>query len=123
MLTYNNKLVHSSTEFALKEARKQEHDLMVYISMKMSAKRNNTYPDIHIGDTVNNNQPYSIKCTLLNGQKGFTTLVPHRNIIDYFLKSKMGDLYSVQMIGQDFVWRTDERTKEEEVEELCTSLT
>ena len=54
---------------------------------------------------------------------GFTTLVPHRNIIDYFLKSKMGDLYSVQMIGQDFVWRTDERTKEEEVEELCTSLT
>ena len=52
LLTYNNKMVHSSTGFTPNEARKPENELTVYLNMTVKAKHNRKYPDINIGDKV-----------------------------------------------------------------------
>ena len=52
LLTYNNKMVHSSTGFTPNEARKPENELTVYLNMTVKAKHNRRYPDINIGDKV-----------------------------------------------------------------------
>ena len=52
LLTYNNKLVHAATEFTPNDARKETNELMTYINMKMKAKHNRRYPELHFRDHV-----------------------------------------------------------------------
>lgn len=52
LLTYNNKLVHSSTGLTPNEARKPSNELEAYINIKMKAKQNRKYPEIKVGDKV-----------------------------------------------------------------------
>ena len=53
LLTFTKKLVHSSTEFAPNDAIKESNDVMPYINMIIKVKHNRTYPELHVGDTVN----------------------------------------------------------------------
>ena len=53
LVTYNNKLVHSATEFTPNNAKKPSNELMTYMNMKMKAKHNMRRPELHVGDTVN----------------------------------------------------------------------
>ena len=52
LLTYNNKMVHSSTGLTPNDARKPQNELTVYLNMTLKAKRIRKYPDINIGDKV-----------------------------------------------------------------------
>ena len=52
ILTDNNKLAHLTTEFTPNDARKETNELMTYINMKMAAKHNRRYPELHVGDNV-----------------------------------------------------------------------
>jgi len=52
LLTYNNKMVHSSTGFTPNDARKPQNELNVYLNMELKAKHNRKYPEINIGDRV-----------------------------------------------------------------------
>ena len=52
LLTYNNKLVHSSTGFTPNDARKRENLLDVYVNLKSHAQATRKYPIIHAGDKV-----------------------------------------------------------------------
>ena len=52
LLTYNNKLIHSATNFKPSGAKMPSHELMTYIHMKLKANNNRTYLDIKIGDNV-----------------------------------------------------------------------
>ena len=56
ILTYNNNLIHFATEFTPSDAKKPSNELMTYINMKVKAKHNRRYLDIHIGDNVNIDQ-------------------------------------------------------------------
>ncbi|MFM7989609.1 MAG: hypothetical protein ACKPKO_60880 [Candidatus Fonsibacter sp.] len=51
-MTYNNKLVHSSTRFTPNDARKPQNELNVYLNMELKAKHNRKYPEINIVDRV-----------------------------------------------------------------------
>ena len=52
LLTYNNKMVHSATNFTPKDARKPSNELKVKLNLSMNAKRNRLYPDVETGDKV-----------------------------------------------------------------------
>ena len=52
LFTYKNKLSHSVREFTPSDARKTANKLMKYINMKLKAKHNRRYQEIHIGDHV-----------------------------------------------------------------------
>jgi hypothetical protein len=52
LLTYNNKMVHSSTRLTPNDARKPQNELTVYLTMTLKAKHSRKYPDINIGDKV-----------------------------------------------------------------------
>ena len=52
LLTYNNKLVHSSTGFTPNDARKRENLLDVYVNLKSHAQATRKYPITHAGDKV-----------------------------------------------------------------------
>ena len=52
LLTYINKMVHSSTGLTPNEARKPRNELTAYLNMTLKAKHNRKYPDINIGDKV-----------------------------------------------------------------------
>ena len=51
-MTYNNKMVHSSTGLTPSEARQPQNELTAYLNMTLKAKHNRIYPGINIGDMV-----------------------------------------------------------------------
>ena len=46
LLTYNNKMVHSSTGLTPNEARKPQNELTAYLNMTLKAKHIIKYPEI-----------------------------------------------------------------------------
>ena len=52
LLTYNNKLKHSSTKFTPNEARNNKNELNVKINMLMNQKHNRKYPILEVGSKV-----------------------------------------------------------------------
>ena len=52
LLTYNNKMVSSTTKFTPIEARKKKNELEVKLNISVQAKRNRTYPELEVGDDV-----------------------------------------------------------------------
>ena len=52
LLTYNNKLIHSTIQQTPNNARKEENELETYINIKLHAKHSRKYPVINIGDNV-----------------------------------------------------------------------
>ena len=52
LLTYNNQMIHSATNFTPKEARKPSNELSVRLNIASSGKRNRIYPDLDKGDEV-----------------------------------------------------------------------
>jgi hypothetical protein len=52
LLTYNNKLIHSSTKMTPKDAAKQTNEVDVKTNLELRAKRNRKYPSLNIGDQV-----------------------------------------------------------------------
>ena len=52
LLTYNNKMVHSSTGHTPKEALKEKNYLKAKVKMSMDAVKTRKYPEINVGDKV-----------------------------------------------------------------------
>ena len=52
LLTYNRKLVHSSTKFTPVEAMKPENHLDVKLNLELRAKHTRKYPEVKVGDYV-----------------------------------------------------------------------
>ena len=52
LLTDNNKLVHSGPIVTPRDAGKSTTELMAYINMKLKAKHNRKYPELHIGNNL-----------------------------------------------------------------------
>jgi hypothetical protein len=52
LLTYNNKLIHSSTKMTPQNASKPSNEVDVKSNLELRAKRNRTYPPLAIGDSV-----------------------------------------------------------------------
>ena len=52
MLTYNNKMVHSSINMTPNEARKKGNDLTAKVNVATQAKKNKLYPELNVGDKV-----------------------------------------------------------------------
>ena len=52
ILTYNNKMVSSTTKFTPLEARKKKNEFEVKLNISLQAKRNRTYPEVEVGDRV-----------------------------------------------------------------------
>ena len=52
LLTYNNKMVSSTTKMTPLEARKKKNEFEVKLNISLQAKRNRTYPEIEVGDSV-----------------------------------------------------------------------
>ncbi len=52
MLTYNNKLVHSSTKKTPADASKQTHQMDVKANLEIRAMKNRKYPVLAVGDSV-----------------------------------------------------------------------
>ena len=67
LLTYNNKLKHSSTNYTPNEARRKDNELNIKLKLLLHQKHNRKYPSIEIGNTV---KIYRKKRT---GEKGYTS--------------------------------------------------
>ena len=52
LLTYNNKVIHSSHNLTPKDARLPKNELKVKLVLSINAKRSRTYPEIDEGDNV-----------------------------------------------------------------------
>ncbi len=52
MLTYNNKLVHSSTKKTPEEAKQGNHQMDVKANLEIRAMKNRKYPPLNVGDEV-----------------------------------------------------------------------
>ena len=52
LLTYNQKLVHSSTKFTPAEAMKPQNHLDVKLNLELRAEHKRKYPDVKVGDFV-----------------------------------------------------------------------
>ena len=52
LLTYNNKMVSSTTKFTPIEARKKKNELEVKLNISLQAKRNRTYPELEVSNQV-----------------------------------------------------------------------
>ena len=52
MVTYNNKMVHSSTKLTPNEARKKKNEYTVKLNLEVRALKNRKYPEIRVGDEV-----------------------------------------------------------------------
>src|SRR5665648_600800 len=52
LLTYNNKMVHSSTGFTPADAKKPANHMSVKADMELKAKRGRKYAEISVGDYV-----------------------------------------------------------------------
>ena len=52
MLTYNDKMVHSSTQMTPKQARLKRNEYAVKLNLELRALKNRKYPEINVGDEV-----------------------------------------------------------------------
>ena len=52
LLTYNNKMVSSTTKFTPLEAKNKKNEFEVKLNISLQAKRNRTYPEVDVGDRV-----------------------------------------------------------------------
>ena len=52
LLTYNNKLIHSTTKMTPNEAKKPENELTVKLNLELKRKNNRIYPNVNVGDMV-----------------------------------------------------------------------
>ena len=52
LLTYNNKLIHSTTKMTPKDAMKPENQLDVKLNLELKRKHCRIYPNVNIGDMV-----------------------------------------------------------------------
>ena len=52
LLTYNIKNIHSTTKFTPSQAKLPKHEFEVKLNISLQAKRNRTYPDVEVGDSV-----------------------------------------------------------------------
>ena len=52
MLTYNNKLVHSSTKKTPADAMKDTHQVDVKANLEIRAMKNRKYPPLNVNDSV-----------------------------------------------------------------------
>ena len=52
LLTYNNKLIHSTTGYTPAKAKLKENEMMVWSNTFIKAKRNRKYPTLEVGDKV-----------------------------------------------------------------------
>ena len=52
LLTYNNKMVHSTTGYTPQEARKKGNELNIALNISMKAKKNRKYPELEVGSKV-----------------------------------------------------------------------
>ena len=52
MLTYNDKMVSSTTKFTPKQARLKKNELEVKLNIASQAKRTRLYPELDVGDRV-----------------------------------------------------------------------
>ena len=52
MVTYNDKMKHSSTQFAPKEARNKRNEYAVKLNLELGALKNRKYPELNVGDEV-----------------------------------------------------------------------
>ena len=52
LLTYNNKMVHSSTGFTPFDAKKPENQMAVKANMELKAKHGRKYKELEVGDYV-----------------------------------------------------------------------
>ena len=52
LLTYNNKLVHSTTKMTPNEAKKPENQLTVKLNLELKRRNNRIYPTVNVGDMV-----------------------------------------------------------------------
>ena len=52
LLTYNNKMVSSTTKFTPLEAKKKKNEFEVKLNISLQAKRNRTCPEVDVGDRV-----------------------------------------------------------------------
>jgi hypothetical protein len=52
LLTYNNKLIHSTIKMTPSNARKSENHLTVKLNLELSRKHTRKYPEVKVGDMV-----------------------------------------------------------------------
>jgi len=52
LLTYNNKLIHSSTNMTPNEAKKPKNQLEVKLNLELGSRHTRKYPTINVGDRV-----------------------------------------------------------------------
>ena len=52
MVTYNDKMVHSSTKMTPKEARLKRNEYAVKLNLELRALKNRKYPELNVGDEV-----------------------------------------------------------------------
>ena len=52
MVTYNDKMKHSSTQFTPKEARNKRNEYAVKLNLELRALKNRKYPELNVGDEV-----------------------------------------------------------------------
>ena len=52
MVTYNDKMKHSSTQFTPKEARNKRNEHAVKLNLELRALKNRKYPELNVGDEV-----------------------------------------------------------------------
>ena len=52
MLTYNDKMVHSSTKFTPNETRNKRNEYAVKLNLELRALKNRKYPELNVGDEV-----------------------------------------------------------------------
>jgi hypothetical protein len=52
LLTYNHKMVNTTTKFTPVDARKPANQMTVKINLELKAKHTRTYPELHVGDKV-----------------------------------------------------------------------
>ena len=52
MVTYNDKMKHSSTQFTPKEARDKRNEYAVKLNLELRALKNRKYPELNVGDEV-----------------------------------------------------------------------
>ena len=54
MLTYNNKMIYSSTGMIPKETRKKENEVKAKLNVASKPKKERIYPELKVGDEVKN---------------------------------------------------------------------
>ena len=52
LLTYNQKMIHSTTKMTPNDARKEHNHFHVKLNLELKAKHTRKYPTINVGDNV-----------------------------------------------------------------------